>query len=153
MIPKPTPDSALQFALMMKAGLPAQDAILYFADGSESPSEVAQGVAEWMKSAAVKKATLTLMGKPWQDMTLDEQCHHALNNAYAGMAYFLFSHNFAEMGSSDKAKHDTARQALEARAAGTAGKGDALSAFFEDLRTGRVKLNKPSPLLPMRTDS
>jgi hypothetical protein len=148
MVPRPDKDSAIQFALMLKAGLPPNDAILYFADGSEAPSELAGACQEWMKSAHVKRATLTLMGKPWQEMNLDEQCAHALNNAYAGMAYFLYSTNYSSLGTTDKSKHDTARQALEARAAGTAGKGDALSMFMDDLRSGRVKLNKPAPLIP-----
>lgn len=147
---KPTAEQAQQFAIMLNAGLPASDAILYFTDATE-PQEIAFTLNEWQKSSQVKKAMLTLMGKPWQDMSLDEQCKHALNVHYAALAYFLYSHNYSEVGPGDKTKLDTARTALEARAAGTAGKGDALSMFFEDLKSGRVKLNKPSlvPLAPI----
>lgn len=144
---KPTPDQAMQFAIMLGAGLPGSDAILYFTDSSD-PQQIAFMLNEWQKSPQVRKATLTLMGKSWQEMTLDEQCKTALNQHYAGLAYFLYSHNYSEVGPADKTKLDTARTALEARAAGTAGKGDALSLFFEDLRSGKVKLNKPVPSIP-----
>ena len=135
---------------MLNAGLPSSDAIMYFVE-TEDPKELAFILAEWQKSMAVKKAMLNLMGKAWQDMSLDEQCTHALNQHYASLAYYLYSHNYSEVGSHDKPKIDTARVALEARQAGTAGKGDALSVFFEDLRSGKVKLNKPvgaSPIFP-----
>lgn len=144
---KPTPEQAHQFAVMLNAGLPSSDAIMYFTE-SEDPKELAFILAEWQKSSAVKRAMLSLMGKAWQDMSLDEQCTHALNQHYASLAYYLYSHNYSEMGSQDKSKIDTARTALEARQAGTAGKGDALSVFFDDLRSGKVKLNKPVPIMP-----
>jgi hypothetical protein len=144
---KPTADSALQFAIMLRAGLPAQDAILYFADGVNDAAELSYMLQDWQKSPLVKKAMLTLMGKAWQDMSLDEQCKTALDQHYAGLAYFLFSHNYSEVGPSDQTKLNTARTALEARAAGTAGKGDALSIFFDDLRAGRVKLGEKAAKL------
>lgn len=139
---KPTEDQAIQFAIMLQAGLPASDAILYFTTEDE-PSVLADLLQEWTRSAALKRAMLKLLGKPWQDMSLDERCKNALDFAYAGMAYYLFSRNYSEMGPADKAKYDTARLALEARAAGTAGKGDALSMFFDDLKAGKLKLSKP----------
>lgn len=135
----PSPEQALQFATMLRAGLPASDAILYFTDSTD-PREVGQMLQDWQKSRAVRRAMLALMGKPWEEMTLDEQCRHALDLHYAGLAYFLYSHNYSEVGSQDKPKLDTARTALEAKLAGTAGKTDALTAFFEDVRSGRVKL-------------
>lgn len=148
MIPKPTEDTAMQFALMVKAGLPPKDAILYFASGEEDIREVLDAVQAWMKSSYVKKATLKLMGKPWQDMSIDEQIKAALDNTYSGMAYFLFTVNYSEMGPSDKAKHDTARQALEAKMAGTAGQGTPMEMFFSDLRSGKVKLAGQAAKLP-----
>jgi hypothetical protein len=137
---KPTADQALQFAIMLRAGLPASDAIVYFTDGSEDAAELTYKLQEWQKSSSVKAAMLTLMGKSWQDMTLDEQISTALNQHYAGLAYYLFSHNYSEVASHDKPKIDTARAALEARQAGTAGRGDALSMFMDDFRAGKFKL-------------
>jgi hypothetical protein len=139
----PTSEQAIQFATMLRAGLPASDAILYFTDSTD-PREVGQLLQDWQKSRAVRKAMLSLMGKPWEDMTLDEQCRYALDLHYAGLAYFLYSHNYSEVGQQDQVKLNTARAAIEAKLAGTAGKTDALTAFFEDVRAGRVKLQKPA---------
>lgn len=148
----PDKDQALQFAIMLQAGLPPSDAILYFTE-VEDPRELALMLQKWQKSANVKRAMLHLMGKPWQDMTLQEQCQNALNFTYAGMAYFLFSNNYSEVTPSDKAKYDTARLALESFQAGTAGKGDALSAFFDDFKAGKLKLSQPVKILPALKDS
>jgi hypothetical protein len=145
---KPTSEQAMQFCIMLRAGLPASDAIMYFADGVTDPSELSYMLQDWTKSSAVKTAMMKLMGKPWQDMTLDEQIKTALDQHYAGLAYFLFSHNYSEVATHDKGKIDTARMALEAKVAGTAGKGDALSQFMDDLRAGRLKhLQAPKPVV------
>jgi hypothetical protein len=138
----PSKDEALQFAIMLQAGLPASEAILYFIQ-PEDPQELALVLRKWLASAAVKEATKVLLGKSWTEMTLEEKIKTATDNHYAQLAYFLFSHNYSDLGTTDKAKADTARQALEAKLAGTAGKGDALSQFFSDINSGKIKLGKP----------
>lgn len=135
----PSKDQALQFAIMLGAGLPASEAILYFTE-SEDPRELQEMLSGWMRSRAVKSAMAELQGKAWTDMSLEEQINNALNQHYRGLAYFLHSHHYAEVGEKDKAKLDTARNALEAKVAGTAGKGDALSQFFADINSGKLKL-------------
>lgn len=134
----PSKEQALQFAIMLKAGLPASQAIRYFTE-SQDPAELALMLDKWTHSKALADAQVKLLGKPWQDMSLDEQCDAGLDYAYAGLAYFLFSTNYAEMGSGDRAKFDTARQALEARRAGTAGRGDALSRFLDDFTARKLR--------------
>ena len=141
----PTEDQALAFAVMLQAGLPAQEAILYFAE-SDDPLEVANQLRFWQRSRLVKQAMLTLMKKPWQEMTLEERMHYALELHYSSLAHFLYSHNYTDLTPVDKAEADTARAAIEAKLAGTAGKSDALSRFFEDVSSGRVKLGLPSDL-------
>lgn len=135
----PTSEQAFQFALMLQAGLPASEAILYFTDSSD-PAEVAAMLAKWMRSRAFKEATLKLMGRPWHEMGLEEKIRHALDIHYAGLAYLLFSHNYAEVGPGDKAKLDSARQSLEAKLAGQAGRGDELSRFLNEVATGKLRL-------------
>src|SRR5687767_14345913 len=132
----------MQYAIMVQAGLPPSEAIGYFAETNE-PAELAAMLISWQKSRAVQKATALLMKKPWQDMTLDERIRLALDHTYSQMAYLLFSKHYGEVGQVDKGKLDTARQALEAKLAGTAGKGDALSQFFADIKEGKLILNKP----------
>jgi hypothetical protein len=140
----PTEDQAFQFAVMLQAGLPASQAILYFVQ-SEDPGEIAHTLAKWLKSRAVRTAQTKLTGRAWQEMTLDERCRAALDQHYSGMAWLLFSQHYSEASSLDKGKLDSARMALEAKLAGTAGKQDALSQFFSDINTGKLKLKAETP--------
>jgi hypothetical protein len=142
----PTKDQALAFAIMLQAGLPPSDAIGYF---YESIEEAGEALQRWLRSRNLKEAQKVLLGKSWTEMSLDEQCKAGLDYAYAGMAYFLFSHNYSSMGTGDQAKYNAARQALEARLAGTAGKGDALSRFLDDFVAGKLKGTNGVPLSRM----
>jgi hypothetical protein len=145
----PSKDQAFQFAVMLQAGLPAQDAILYFTD--EIDDHVLEVLLrEWLSSRAVNAASLSLNGKPWNEMSLDEKIRTSLDLTYSSMAYFLLTHNYGTLGRDDKAKADSARAALEAKLAGTAGKGDALSEFFADLRADKLKdrIKQPIERLP-----
>jgi hypothetical protein len=140
----PTEDQALQFAVMLQAGLPASQAILYFTN-SEDSGEIALQLSKWVKSAAVRRAQQKLMGREWSAMTLNERCQTALDQHYSGLAFLLFSSHYAEADMAVKAKLDAARQALESKLAGTAGKQDALSQFLNDINTGKITLKKPVP--------
>lgn len=142
----PTDDQALQFAVMLQAGLPASEAIRYFTE-SDDPAELRTMTDRWSRSRAVARALTKLMKKPWQDMSLDERCRNALDLHYSQLAYLLRSSHYGEVGQADKAKLDTARQAIESKLAGMAGKTDALSRFFDDINTGRLKLG-PAALMP-----
>jgi hypothetical protein len=138
-------DNALQFAVMLQAGLPPGQAILYFAD-TDDPHELARQVHKWMNSRLVKRAMASLMKRPWQEMTLDERCRTALDQHYSQLAYLLHSEHYGEVSPADKAKLDTARQAIEAKLAGMAGKQDALSQFLLDLKDGKLKVARPAPV-------
>lgn len=132
----PTDEQALMFATMLKTGLPAHEAILYFY-GGDDPGEQAMMMTRWLKSAAVRRAQHRLMGKSWQDMELRERIELALDQHYSGMAWMLFSSHYAEASSLDKGKLDAARMALEAKQAGTAGKQTPLDMFFQDINAGK----------------
>lgn len=142
----PNDQQALEFAIMLQAGLPATEAILYFID-ADDPNEVRMVLNKWQRSAAVKRASASLMKRPWQLMNLDERISTALDQHYSSLAYILFSRNYVEASQTEKSKLDTARQALEAKVAGTAGKSDALSRFYDDLSSGRIKLASTPPKL------
>jgi hypothetical protein len=143
-IPLPTEEQAVQFAVMVHAGLPPSEAILYFLS-TEDPKVLAEATRKWQRSRPVARALQTLMSKPWTGMSLEERCRYALDQHYSQLAYLLYSTHYAEAAAGDKAKLDTARTALEAKLAGTAGKGDAMSQFWDDLRAGRISL-KPKVL-------
>lgn len=136
----PSPQQAMAFALMLKAGLPAGEAIIYFFPDAEPP-ELKEALRRWQTCGEVKKATLALMGgKAWHELSLEEQMETALTYHYAALAHFLFVNNYADLAPQDRTKADTARAAIEAKIAGTAGKVDELSQFFADVRSGKVKL-------------
>lgn len=141
----PSKEQAQQFAIMLSAGLPAEDAIVYFTDSTD-PNELEEMLRSWLSSRAVKSAILALAGKPWNEMTIDEKIRSSLDFTYSSMAYFLLTHNYGSLGRDDKAKADSARAVLEAKLAGTSGRGDALSEFFADLRADKLKERIKPPL-------
>jgi hypothetical protein len=144
----PTEDQALQFAVMLQAGLPSSQAILYFVE-TDDAAELTMILKRWMRSKAVRSAINKLQRKPWDQMSLEERMKAALDQHYNSLAFLLFSVNYIEANSTDKTKLDTARQAIESKLAGSAGKLDALSQFFDDINSGKVKLNsKPTSSFP-----
>jgi hypothetical protein len=138
----PTDEQATQFVIMLRAGLPAEHAIQYFVQ-SEDMRELSVIMSKWMKSRKVAQAQRLLDGKSWQEMTLDEQMRTALDQHYAAQAYMLRTVHYLTADSGEKAKLDSARNAIEAKLAGTSGKLTAMDQFFQDIKTGVVKLNKP----------
>lgn len=130
---------ALQFALMLGSGMPQVDVIAYFFPTLD-PGELKVELNKWMGSPTVRSAILTQMGKAWQDMTLEERIQFSIDKHYSEMAYFLYSHNYAQLVGPDRQKADICRQALEAKIAGNAGKLGPIEAFWADIKSGRVKL-------------
>lgn len=141
-VPQPDDATATQFAFMLQAGLPPSEAILYFV-AIDDPKELLAEVKRWQRSKNVRNALLKLMKTPWQKMTTEERMRHALDLHYSQLAYVLYSQNYLEAGTGEKAKADTARSAIEAKLAGTAGKLNAMDQFYDDLNSGRLKLGAP----------
>lgn len=139
----PSKEQAHQFALMLGGGMPPIEAIRYFAPDL-TPDELGGICKVWMNSSQVGRAILQLQGKEWQEMSLEERIQYSINKHYTEMAYFLYSHNYAQLVGADKQKADTCRQTLEAKIAGMSGKTDALTRFWEDIANGRVRLNEPT---------
>lgn len=145
---KPTPDQAKQFALMLHVGLPPTEAVLYFLppDDAADPAIVAATVRAWTTARDTLREQQRLQGGRWEDMSLDQRIQTSLDKHYAEKAYFLYSRHFAELSGQELTKAQEARKVLEAKLAGTSGKLDPLAQFWDDLKTGRVKLgSKPEP--------
>lgn len=134
----PTKEEALQFVILLKAGVPAEHAIHYFAQ-SDDPGEVAVMLSKWLRSRAITEAQRSLLGKDWQELSTEEMCDVALDQSYRSMAYLLFTTNYVTANQGQKAKIDTARSALEAKKAGTAGKIDPLFAFIEEFKREKAR--------------
>ena len=144
----PSPDQALQLALMVTSGMPMADAIRYFIPADMLPENLTGFVQLWEKSKVYAQALLTLMGAPWHKMAPEQRWKYALEKQYMEMAYFLSSHNHGELKGQAKQKAHTCRLALEAKLAGTAGKLNALEQFYDDVRTGKLKLAPSPTVLP-----
>lgn len=140
-----TKEIALQFALMVNSGMPPLEALAYFFPDLD-PQTLAEQLRVWTRDPQYQEATLTLQGKAWQKMSLDERMKYSVDKHYAECAYFLYSHNYATLMGSDKQKADTCRVVLETRMAGNAGKNDPMSKWIADIASGSVKL----PALPMK---
>lgn len=138
----PSDEQAMQFAIMLSAGLPAEQAIQYFIETND-PAELALVLSKWQRSRSVQRAQVKLLGKSWQEMSLDEKIEAGLNQQYANLAYLCWSVNYVTAGDREKSKLDAAIKMLEAKKAGVAGQGDALSVFLSDVKSGRVKLAAP----------
>lgn len=139
----PTKEEGHALATMLLAGLTPADAIAYFLDGSEDPQQVAELIRKWRRSRHTQAAMKALLGKAFHEMTPQEQMDTALRIHYAQLSALLFTNHYAEASAMDKSKLDSARTAIEAKMAGTAGKGDAIQRFFDDVNAGRIKLNTP----------
>lgn len=134
---KPTRAEAHELALMLAAGLPGEEAVVYF---FELPEDAIAARKDWLASHELAAAIETLQGKKWQAMSSDERIQLAIDKHYNELAYFLYSRNYVTLTGADKAKADTCRVALEVKLAGMAGKGDPLTRFWDDVRSGRVTL-------------
>jgi hypothetical protein len=146
----PDETQAFQFATMLHAGLPPSSAILYFIE-SEDPAEIALIVGKWQRSRLVKKASASLMGGNWHEKSTDEMMKYALDAHYRQLSTLLVTTNYIEANQGEKGKLDSARSSLEAKVAGQAGRGDALSQFFEDLRSKKIALPGVGKGLTTRT--
>lgn len=140
----PSREEAVQFAVMLYVGMPSREAILYFMSDNEAadPSFVELKKDSWEASPFVVKEVSKLQGGEWEKLSLDERIQVALNKQYAEKAYFLYTHNFSEVNGAELSKMQEARKVLEAKLAGTSGKLDPLGAFYDDIKSGKVKLDK-----------
>lgn len=136
------PTLASQFAVMLASGMPPSDIIPYFLP-TESDEERAFTLKKWLHSRELNRAVKALQGKGWEQMSVEERMRYAVDKHYSEMAYFLYRHNYAELSGPDKQKADTCRAAIEARLAGMAGKVDTLTQFFDDLRSGKLRVGQP----------
>lgn len=139
-------EEAHQFALLQLAGVPVADIVTYFVPPGTKDEEILASAKEWPGQREVLEALRLLTGGvPWQQLSPEERLKIALDKHYAEMAYFLWSHNYADLTGGEKGKADDCRRALEAKLAGTAGKGNFLEVFYEEY----MKKQKGAVTLPM----
>ena|SRR3990167_1912016 len=131
---KLTAEQAEEFARIVLSGVPTHQAARYFLPATVEPDEVRDAAHDFYSQVEVQASLEKLTGGvPWQRLTKEDRLAIALDKHYAELAFFLWSHNYADLDGAGKQKADTCRQALEAKVAGTAGKGNAMERFYEDL--------------------
>ena len=131
---KLTSKQAQEFARIVLSGVPTHKAARYFLPEVVDANEVRDAAMDFYRQPEVQEALEKLTGGvPWQRLSKDERLAISLDKHYAELAYFLWSNNYSDLDGAGKQKADTCRQALEAKVAGTAGKGNAMERFYEDL--------------------
>lgn len=140
-------DVAHQFALMLMAGLPVKDIMVYFFP--ESTDTERQSIAAgWVRSKALQQAVKALQGADWHEMSLEKRIQLAVDKHYSELAYFLYSNNYNTVSGTEKTKADTARAVLETKLAGLAGQANPLAQFWKDLKDKKVSLGPVPTTLP-----
>lgn len=141
---KPTAQQARDMARLIETGAPAEIIVAFLCPELEE-SAIPEVARRWMKDRAVKAARFDLLG--WEQLPLEEKARVGLNRTYAAIAYHhKFSKPYTEQETSERSKTDATIPVLERFLAGTAGRGDATSRFFEDVLAGKIKLQSPEVL-------
>jgi len=124
----PLPKQAEELALMLQTGVEPFQALAYFFDTAQ---EVDVAHEHWIGHRLVHEAFARFNKGEWQHLSTSERIELSLNKHYAEMAYFLWTHHYAEVWGKEAEKANTCRTALEAKLAGTAGLSP-LERFWQD---------------------
>lgn len=139
----PSIEAASEVALMIASGMPSIEAVAYFVSDPD-PGLIKHVHDAWMAHAHIADAILRLQGKAWHKMSADQRLQWAKDKAYAEMAYFVYSHNYSDLGGADLAKYDNCRKAIETKLAGMEGKVEGMQAFWNDLLSGKKQAPNPA---------
>lgn len=124
---------AAQFAMLAMAGVPNTEIVLYFLPTAAEDEDVQEAVVQWPRQREVVQEMQKFSKGPWQDLTDTQRWEAALAKTYNEMAYFLWSHNYAELTGSERQKADTCRMAIEAKMAGTSGQSSPMERMYQEL--------------------
>lgn len=113
--PELTKDTAEQFVRVLAAGVPAADALVYFAPehfAAITPEQIATWQRDWLTAHIVIRAFNSLNGGAWETLDKDRRLELAVDKTLAELAYFLYTHNYQECYGIELTKHDAARKDL-----------------------------------------
>lgn len=120
----PTETQAMEFAKLLRSGVPQPDALCYVLGTVDAPV-VEAALPRWMRSRHTIDALATLNGGRWPALEPDRRLDIALDKHYAEQAHFLYTHDYESAAGRDLAKINIARESLER------------------LRTGRMEQQSP----------
>lgn len=147
--PELTRDVAEQFVKVLAAGVPATDALVYFAPehfAAQTPEQIATWQRQWLTSNIVIRAFNSFNGGAWEELDKDRRLELSVDKTLAELAYFLYTHNYQDCYGIELTKHDAARKDLMAYVkAKSSGDDDApwIKAMREIIE-GKIHENKPS---------
>lgn len=151
--PRLTPETAHEFVKLLHAGLPQLRAMAYLApeyDRTISKTTRRMWQRRWMNDPILLEATTRLNGGQWVALDPDKRLEIALDKHYAELAYFLYTHDYAQLEEVELKKADVAREALSAKltASQTEGEDAPWTRFMRDLLDGKVSAVQPPQLQP-----
>lgn len=126
----PTAEQAEALALLLWAGVSATEAIPFVApvvDAATWP----ELVKRWPRAKPVLDARIRLQGGPWTALTDDQKRALAIQQAHRCQAWILASQHPSELTAQQANLWKDCLASLERVQAGTAGKADASTEFFE----------------------
>lgn len=123
-IAAPSDEQALEFAKLLRSGVPQPDALAYVL-GTVEAGYIDLALPRWMRAKNVVEALATLNGGRWPALEPDARLDIALDKHYAELAHFLYTHDYETAEGRDLGKINAAREALE------------------KLRTGRLEQSSP----------
>jgi hypothetical protein len=137
---------------LLHAGLPQLKAMAYLVpeyDRTVSKTMRAGWRRRWMNDPLLLDAAKRLNGGEWVSLDPERRLEIALDKHYAELAYFLYTHDYADLEEVDLKKADVAREALAAKlnAADAEGEDAPFTRFMRDLMEGKVAAVRP-PQLP-----
>lgn len=139
----PTESQALEFAKLLRAGVPQPDALCYVL-GAVEPGIIELALPRWMRSRLVVDALATLNGGRWPALDHDARLDIALDKHYAEMAHYLYTHDYDSADGPTLRKLDAARTSLESLRTGRMQEN---SPFVKFLRSILAPKSTPAPML------
>lgn len=135
---------ARDFARLLETGA-AAEIIMAFLCPELEEAAVPELARRWLKDRAVKAARYDLLA--WEKVSLQDKARAGLERTYAAIAWHhKFSKPYTEQETSERSKTDATIPVLERFLAGTAGQKDATTQFFEDVLSGKRKLQGPEAI-------
>ncbi len=135
----PTDEQAMEFAKLLRSGVPQYDAVCYIL--GPMPSPLAEVVLQrWMRSGNVVEALATINGGRWPALDEDARLDVALSKHYSELAHYLYTHDYDSADGPTQRKIDAAREALEGQRAGRMQQNSPFAKFLATLLKGEVQI-------------
>jgi hypothetical protein len=113
-IPPPTENEAKRFAKLFHSGTPAVAVMLQMYDFNDHDMQDACDMADsWLCHPQILNELLELDGgNLYEDLSIPEQATRSVAKSHRERAWYLWTHHFAEVDGSEKARYKDAYESL-----------------------------------------